>query len=112
MKVLFLLGADDGSLPQVGAAPGLLSDDDRALLAGYGLACPPSGGTAFPSPRRRPGPAGLPGRKSRAVERYVLEELGGLEGQSARFQYLFRRLLRSVQAVVDNVAEELLPSQG
>ena len=37
VKVLFLLGADDASLPQVGTAPGLLSDDDRALLAGYGL---------------------------------------------------------------------------
>ena len=46
-----------------------------------------------------------------AVERYVAEELGGLEGQSERFQYLFRRLLRSVQAVVDNVAEELLSSK-
>lgn len=46
-----------------------------------------------------------------AVERYVAEELGGLEGQSPRFQYLFRRLLRSVQAVVDNVAEELLGSK-
>ena len=33
------------------------------------------------------------------------------EGQSPRFQYLFRRLLRTVQAVVDNVAEELLHSQ-
>ena len=29
MKVLFLLGADDSSIPQVGAEPGLLSDDDR-----------------------------------------------------------------------------------
>ena len=46
-----------------------------------------------------------------AVDRYVAEELGGLEGQTPRFQYLFRRLLRSVQAVVDNVAEELLCSQ-
>ena len=46
-----------------------------------------------------------------AVDRYAAEELGGLEGQSARFQYLFRRLLRSVQAVVDNVAEELLGSK-
>ena len=46
-----------------------------------------------------------------AVDRYVTEELGGLEGQSDRFQYLFRRLLRSVQAVVDNVAEELLNSE-
>jgi ATP-dependent helicase/nuclease subunit B len=46
-----------------------------------------------------------------AVDRYVAEELGGLEGQSPRFQYLFRRLLRTVQAVVDNVAEELLSSR-
>lgn len=46
-----------------------------------------------------------------AVDRYVAEELGGLEGQTPRFQYLFRRLLRSVQAVVDNVAEELLCSR-
>ena len=46
-----------------------------------------------------------------AVEQYVREELGGLEGQSERFQYLFRRLLRSVQAVVDNVAQELCASR-
>ena len=42
-----------------------------------------------------------------AVERYVSEELGGLEHETARFRYLFRRLLKSVYAVVDNVAEEL-----
>ncbi|MBS7219009.1 MAG: PD-(D/E)XK nuclease family protein [Oscillospiraceae bacterium] len=46
-----------------------------------------------------------------AVDRYVVEELGGLEHQTERFRYLFRRLLRSVQAVVDNVAEELAASQ-
>ena len=46
-----------------------------------------------------------------AVERYVQEELGGLENQTERFRYLFRRLLRSVQAVVDNVAEELAASK-
>ncbi len=51
------------------------------------------------------------GLTKKAVDHYVVEELGGLEGQSPRFQYLFRRLLRSVQAVVDNVAEELLCSQ-
>lgn len=45
------------------------------------------------------------------VERYVQEELGGLEGQTERFRYLFRRLLRPVQAVVDNVVEELAKSQ-
>ena len=43
-----------------------------------------------------------------AVERYVREELGGLEGQSSRFRYLFDRLLRPVQAVVENAAQELL----
>lgn len=46
-----------------------------------------------------------------AVERYVQEELGGMDGQSQRFQYLFHRLLRTVQAVVDNVANELLHSK-
>ena len=46
-----------------------------------------------------------------AVERYVAEELGGLEHENARFQYLFRRLRKSVYAVVENVAEELRASQ-
>ena len=46
-----------------------------------------------------------------AVDRYVKEELGGLEGQTERFRYLFNRLLRSVRAVVENVAEELLRSR-
>ena len=46
-----------------------------------------------------------------AVDRYVEEELGGLEGQNERFRYLFQRLLKSVQAVVDNVAEELRASR-
>ena len=46
-----------------------------------------------------------------AVERYVTEELGGLEQETARFQYLFRRLLKSVFAVVDNVVEELRASR-
>ena len=46
-----------------------------------------------------------------AVDRYTAEELGGLEHQSQRFRYLFRRLLRSVQAVVDNVAQELCASR-
>ena len=46
-----------------------------------------------------------------AVERYVSEELGGLEHETARFRYLFRRLLKSVYAVVDNVAEELRASR-
>ena len=37
VKVLFLLGADDVSIPKAGSAPGLLSDEDRSVLAGYGL---------------------------------------------------------------------------
>ena len=44
------------------------------------------------------------------VDRYVQEELGGLEHQTDRFRYLFRRLLRSVQSVVDNVVQELVLS--
>ena len=45
-----------------------------------------------------------------AVERYVREELGGLEQQSDRFLYLFRRLLRPVRAVAANAVEELRSS--
>lgn len=42
-----------------------------------------------------------------AVETYIQDQLGGMEGQTPRFQYLFRRLEQSVQAVVDNVVAEL-----
>ena len=41
------------------------------------------------------------------VERYIDEELGGLEDQTPRFQYLFRRLCKSVDLIVENVVEEL-----
>ena len=44
------------------------------------------------------------------VDRYVAERLGGLEGETPRFRYLFRRLLRTVYAVVDNAVEELTVS--
>ena len=47
----------------------------------------------------------------RAVEDYVAGELGGLEDKPPRFRYLFRRLLRSVDLVVDNVLEELRASR-
>jgi len=40
-KVLFLLGADDGTIPQASPSPGLLNDDDRSLLASYGLETAP-----------------------------------------------------------------------
>lgn len=46
-----------------------------------------------------------------SVDRYVQEELGGLEHQTDRFRYLFSRLLRSVQSVVDNVVQELVLSR-
>ena len=46
-----------------------------------------------------------------SVDRYVQEELGGLEHQNDRFRYLFGRLLRSVQSVVDNVVQELVMSR-
>ena len=46
VKVLFLLGADDSSIPQVGAEPGLLSDDDRTLLASLRPGAEPERGGA------------------------------------------------------------------
>lgn len=46
----------------------------------------------------------------RAVESYVTEQLGGLEHQTPRFRYLFRRLRRSVLAVVENAVGELARS--
>nr|WP_295947446.1 PD-(D/E)XK nuclease family protein [uncultured Agathobaculum sp.] len=42
-----------------------------------------------------------------AVRRYVQEELGGLETKTARFRYLFQRLVRTVEQILDNVLEEL-----
>lgn len=41
------------------------------------------------------------------VRQYIHQELGGLENKPKRFQYLFRRLLRSVDQVVANVVDEL-----
>lgn len=46
-------------------------------------------------------------RTRAAMERYLEEDLGGLEDKSPRFAYLFRRLWRTVERVVDNVTEEL-----
>ncbi|MCI8652010.1 MAG: ATP-dependent nuclease subunit B [Oscillospiraceae bacterium] len=53
--------------------------------------------------------ASIPTREqvSAVVKRYVDEELGGLEGETPRFRYLFRRLEKAVYAVVENVCEEL-----
>jgi len=48
---------------------------------------------------------------AQAVERYVKEQLGGLEGQTPRFRYLFRRLLDGVDQVVENVVQELCASR-
>ena len=44
------------------------------------------------------------------VERYIEEELGGFEGRSARFIYLFRRLGEGVRRVVLDMAAELRDS--
>ncbi|NCE64016.1 ATP-dependent nuclease subunit B [Pseudoflavonifractor sp. 524-17] len=44
------------------------------------------------------------------VDRYTTQELGGLEQETPRFRYLFRRLLKSIYAVVDNVVDELSAS--
>ena len=44
---------------------------------------------------------------AQAVEGYIRENLGDMEEQSARFRYLFRRMLQSVEVIVENVVEEL-----
>lgn len=44
------------------------------------------------------------------VRRYVQEELGGLESKTARFRYLFQRLVRTVEQILDNVLDELRAS--
>ena len=48
---------------------------------------------------------------ARAVEEYVSTQLGGLEDQTPRFRYLFQRLLKSVELIVQNVVEELQSSR-
>ena len=45
------------------------------------------------------------------MERYIAEELGGLENKTPRFLYLFQRLVRPVTQVVENVLDELGASQ-
>jgi ATP-dependent helicase/nuclease subunit B len=46
-----------------------------------------------------------------AVASYVRYKLGGMEDKTRRFQYLFRRLLKSVEQVVHNVVDELRHSE-
>lgn len=45
------------------------------------------------------------------VKHYISEELGNFEEQTPRFQYLFKRLLNSVELIVMNVATELRHSE-
>lgn len=42
-----------------------------------------------------------------AVRQYIQEELGGLENKTARFRYLFQRLTRTAEEILNNVLEEL-----
>lgn len=44
------------------------------------------------------------------VEQYIEEQLGGLESKPARFRYLFRRLVKTMESILDNVLEELRAS--
>ncbi len=43
----------------------------------------------------------------RATEKYIAEELGGMENKTPRFRYLFRRLTNSAIQVVEQMIEEL-----
>ena len=41
------------------------------------------------------------------IEQYIASAMPGFDGRDARFQYLFRRLRRTLVVIVENVAEEL-----
>lgn len=45
------------------------------------------------------------------VEKYIEEEMAGMEGQTKRFRYLFGRLKENVHQIVGNMAEELRVSE-
>ena len=47
---------------------------------------------------------------AQAIDRYEREELGGLEGETARFRHTFSRMKQSAQAVADSVVGELASS--
>ncbi len=44
------------------------------------------------------------------VQQYVEQQLGGLQNKTARFRYLFRRLVKSMEAILEDVLEELKES--
>ena len=46
-----------------------------------------------------------------AVQTYIEESLGGLEDKTARFRVLFRRLVKSVETILNNIIEELKESE-
>lgn len=43
----------------------------------------------------------------KVVQRYIEEELGGLQDKSARFRYLFNRLVSSMETILSSVLEEM-----
>ena len=46
-----------------------------------------------------------------AVQTYIEQSLGGLEDKTARFRVLFRRLVKSVETILDNIIEEMKESE-
>ena len=88
----------------------------------YGLRAKPRKAAGFQAPeygtfvhyvlehilRQRQGKE-IPSREqvSQVIGQYVDQQLGGLAGETPRFRYLFRRLEKTVYAVVENVCQEL-----
>lgn len=107
--VLFLLGADDDSLPLVSGQRGLLTDEDRTLLAGYG-----SVETALDQEGQMEREmlliyecATMPSRRL-----YVSYAAHSLEGGEKRPSFLIHRLLELFPALAEGpgAAGEGLPS--
>ncbi len=89
-RAVFLLGADDGAIPAVSPAPGLLSDDDRSLLASYGLEpAPRMGDKLYREMTIVYETCALPRQRF-----YVSWAAAGSEGEEHRPSFLVSRLQR------------------
>ena len=87
-RAVFLLGADDGSIPAVAPSPGLLSDDDRSLLASYGLEpAPRTGDKLYREMTIVYETCALPRERF-----YVCWSAAGAEGEEHRPSFLIPRL--------------------
>ncbi len=100
-KALFLLGADDSQFPLVSESPGLLTDRDRALLAGHGLELAPSAGQRLDREQ-----ALAYGALTRPTELLYLSYPQAVDGAAQRPAVLWERLERMFPRAPRGALEE------